>query len=140
MADAKEIARQLAEEPWKGNIDAVIDYVADDYVGHQPGADAHGKAGFKEFVGTYLTGFPDGTIVVDDQIAEGDTVTTRWTARGTNTGELMGMAPTGKEVTVSGITYSKISGGQVHESWVSWDTFSMLQQLGAVPASAPTSK
>ena len=139
MADAKEIARQLAEEPWKGNIDAVIDYVADDYVGHQPGAEARGKAGFKEFVGTYLAGFPDGSIVVDDQIAEGDTVTTRWTARGTNTGELMGMAPTGKEVTVSGITYSKISGGQVHESWVTWDTLGMLQQLGAVPQTAPTS-
>jgi steroid delta-isomerase-like uncharacterized protein len=140
MADAKEIARQLTEEPWKGNIDGVIGYIADDYVGHQPGApEVRGKAGFKEFVGAYVAGFPNGTIVVDDQIAEGDTVTTRWTARGTNTGALMGMAPTGKDVTVSGITYSKIADGQVRESWVSWDTLSMLQQLGAVPESAPTS-
>jgi steroid delta-isomerase-like uncharacterized protein len=139
MADAKEISRRLTEEPWQGKLDDVIDYVADDYVGHQPGApEVHGKAGFKQFVGTYLAGFPDGKIVVDDQIAEGDTVTTRWTARGTNTGELMGMPATGKEVTVTGITYSKISDGQVHESWASWDTLSMLQQLGTVPEAAPT--
>jgi steroid delta-isomerase-like uncharacterized protein len=139
MADAKEISRRLTEDPWQGKLDDVIDYVADDYVGHQPGVpEVHGKAGFKEFVGTYLAGFPDGKIVVEDQIAEGDTVTTRWTARGTNTGQLMGMPATGKEVTVTGITYSKISDGQVHESWASWDTLSMLQQLGAVPETAPT--
>jgi hypothetical protein len=60
-----------------------------------------------QFVGTYLAGFPDWRIVVDDQIAEG-------------------------------VTYSKISDGQVHESWASWDTLSMLQQLGAVPEPAPT--
>ena len=139
MADAKEISRRLTEDPWQGKLDDVIGYVADDYVGHQPGgADVHGKAGFKDFVGTYLAGFPDGKIVVDDQIAEGDAVTTRWTARGTNTGELMGMAPTGKEVTVTGITYSKISDGQVHESWATWDTLSMLQQLDAIPQSIPS--
>jgi steroid delta-isomerase-like uncharacterized protein len=139
MADAKEISRRLTEDPWQGKLDDVIDYVADDYVGHQPGVpEVHGKAGFKEFVGTYLAGFPDGKIVVEDQIAEGDKVTTRWTARGTNTGQLMGMPATGKEVTVTGITYSKISDGQVHESWASWDTLSMLQQLGAVPETAPT--
>jgi SnoaL-like polyketide cyclase len=52
---------------------------------------------------------------------------------------LYGLAPpTGKEVTVTGITYSRISDGQVRESWASWDTLSMLQQLGAVPEAAPT--
>jgi steroid delta-isomerase-like uncharacterized protein len=139
MADAKEISRQLTEGPWQGKLDDVIGYVADDYVGHQPGApELHGKEGFKEFVGTYLAAFPDGKITVDDQIAEGDKVTTRWTAHGTNTGELMGMPATGREVTVTGMTYSRISGGQVHESWGSWDTLSMLQQLGAVPQTTAT--
>ena len=128
MADAKEISRRLTEDPWEGKIDDVIGYVADDFVGHQPGApEIRGKAGFKEFVGTYLEAFPDG-----------DKVTTRWTAVGTNTGELMGMPATGKEVTITGITYSEISDGQVHESWASWDTLSMLQQLGAVAETAPS--
>ncbi len=140
MANAKEISRQLTEGPWQGKLDDVIGYVADDYVGHQPGAtDVQGKAGFREFIDTYLTAFPNGKITVDEQIAEGETVTTRWTAVGTNTGELMGMPATGRDVTVSGITYSKISDGQVHESWATWDTLSMLQQLGAVPQATPMS-
>jgi predicted ester cyclase len=50
----------------------------------------------------------------------------------------MGMAATGKEVTITGITYSKISDGQLHEAWTSWDTLGMLQQLGAVPEAAPS--
>jgi steroid delta-isomerase-like uncharacterized protein len=140
MDDPKEISRRLTEDPWQGKLDEVIDLVADDYVGHNPGVPGPvaGKAGYREFVGTYLAAFPDGKITVDDQIAEGDTVTTRWTAHGTNTGELMGMAATGKEVTVTGITYSKISDGQLHEAWTSWDTLGMLQQLGAVPEAAPS--
>jgi steroid delta-isomerase-like uncharacterized protein len=140
MADAKEISRRLTEDPWQGKLDDVIDYVADDYVGHNPGLPepVTGKAGYREFIGTYMAAFPDGRITVDEQIAEDDTVTTRWTAVGTNDGELMGMAPTGKEVTVTGITYSKIEDGKLHESWTSWDTFSMLQQLGAVPEGTPT--
>jgi steroid delta-isomerase-like uncharacterized protein len=140
MDDAKEISRRLTEDPWQGKIDDVIDLVADDYVGHNPGVPEPvvGKAGYREFVGTYIAAFPDGKITVDDQIAEGDTVTTRWTAVGTNSGELMGMPATGKEVTVTGITYSKISDGQLKEAWTSWDTLSMLQQLGAVPEGAPS--
>jgi predicted ester cyclase len=81
--------------------------------------------------------FPDGTITVDAQIAEGEFVATRWTGRGTNTGELMGMPPTGKQVTVEGITYSRIADGKTREAWLIWDTLSMMQQLGAVPEAAP---
>jgi steroid delta-isomerase-like uncharacterized protein len=140
MADPKEIVRRVTEEPWQGKIDEVIELIADDYVGHIPAAPGpiHGKAGYKEFISAYVAAFPDGKITVDDQIAEGDTVTTRWTAVGTNSGELMGMPATGKEVTVTGITYSKISDGQLKEAWTSWDTLGMLQQLGAVPEGAPT--
>ena len=137
-ADAKEISRRVTEDPWRGKMDEVIDLVADDYAGHNPGLPGPvvGKAGFRDFVGTYIAAFPDGKITVDEQIEDGDTVATRWTVVGRNTGQLMGMPPTGKEVTVAGITYSKISDGQVHESWASWDTLSMLQQLGAVPEAA----
>jgi steroid delta-isomerase-like uncharacterized protein len=139
MQDVKEIARRLAEDPWRGKLDETLELVGDDYVGHIPGAPEpiRGKDGFREFVNTYLTGFPDGTITVDDQIAEGELVATRWTGRGTNTGELMGMPPTGRQVTVSGITYSRIADGRAREAWLSWDTLSMMQQLGAVPEAAP---
>jgi len=135
MADVKEIARRVAEDPWRGKLDEAVEYVADDYVGHVPGATEplRGKEGFREFFNAYLTGFPDGAITVDDIIAEGEIVALRWTGRGTNTGELMGMPATGKQVTVPGITYTRIVDGQIREDWTSWDTLALLQQLGVVP-------
>jgi steroid delta-isomerase-like uncharacterized protein len=135
MAENKEIARRLLEDPWRGKLDDVIELVADEYVGYIPAVPEpiRGKDGFRGFVTMYLTGFPDGTITLDHQIAEGDFVASRWTGRGTHTGELMGLPATGKQVTVPGITFSRIVDGKLRESWVSWDTLSMLQQLGAVP-------
>ena len=137
--DVKEIARRLAEDPWQGKLDEVVELVGDDYVAHIPGSAEpfRGKEGFREFVTTYRTGFPDGTITIDDQIAEGETVATRWTARGTNTGELMGMPATGRQVTIGGITYSRIADGKAREAWIIWDTLAMMQQLGAVPETMP---
>jgi hypothetical protein len=94
-----------------------------------------GRDGLREFVNSCLTGFPDGTITVDDQIAEGEFVA--WTGRGTNMGELIGMPPTGKQLTVEGITYSRMADGVAREARLIWDTLAMLQQLGAVPVAAP---
>jgi steroid delta-isomerase-like uncharacterized protein len=138
MADAKEIVRQLFEEPWKGNLDVIDKYVAPEYVGHDPSEPdpIRGPEGFRTFVQKYLTGFPDGRITVDDQIMEGDQVATRWTGRGTNTGEIPGISPTGKQVTVSGLTISKLRDGKLIEDWTTWDTLGMLVQLGAIPAPA----
>src|SRR5215211_656791 len=106
--DVKEIARRLIEEPWRGKLDEVLELVGEDAVAHVAGSPAPltGKDGFRDFVTTYLTAFPDGTITVDDQIAEGDIVVSRWTGRGTNTGELMGIRPTGRQVTIEGISYA----------------------------------
>jgi steroid delta-isomerase-like uncharacterized protein len=140
MPEVKEIARRVLEDPWRGKLDEALELVGDDYVGHVPGMPEpiRGKDGFRGFVNSFLTGFPDGALSIDDQIAEGEFVATRWTARGTNTGELMGMPPTGKQVTVEGLTYARIADGKTREAWVSWDTLSVLQQLGAVPEIAPT--
>ena len=139
MQDVKEIARRVLEGPWQGKLDEVLELVGDDYVGHVPGVPEpiRGKDGFREFASSYLAGFPDWTITIDDQIAEGEFVATRWTGRGTNTGELMGMPPTGKQVIVEGITYSRIADSKAREAWLIWDTLSMMQQLGAVPEAAP---
>ena len=137
--DNKEIVRRVTEDPWRGKLDETLELVGDDYVGHVPGSPEplRGKDGFRSFVTTYLTGFPDGMITVDDQIADGDFVATRWTGRGTNTGELMGMPATGRQVTVDGITFTRIEGGTVSEDWITWDTLSMMQQLGAIPETMP---
>ena len=70
---------------------------------------------------------------MEGQFGEGNMVATRWTGRGTHTGELMGIPPTGKQVTVVGITISRVEDGKVVEEWTNWDTLGMLQQLGVVP-------
>jgi steroid delta-isomerase-like uncharacterized protein len=134
----KKIVRRAFEEPWKGNLAVVDELVASDYIGHDP-ADSEplrGPEGVKEFISTYRAAFPDARITVEQQLAEGDLVATRWSGRGTHEGELMGMEPTGKQVTVSGLTLSRIEGGKIVEEFQNWDTFGMMQQVGAIPAPA----
>ncbi len=134
----KDIVRRLGVEPWEGNLGVIDELVAPNYVGHDAAMpeDTQGPEGIKEFVGTYLAGFPDGKITIEEQLAAGDLVATRWTGRGTHQGELMGIPPTGKQVTVSGITISRVKNGKVVEEWSNWDTLGMLQQLGVVPEMA----
>jgi len=139
MADLKGIARRLTEEPWTGNFDLIDELVAPGYVGYDPAEPEpiRGPAGAKANFEKYLAGFSNGRVTVDDQVAEGDKVVTRWTGRGTHDGEIAGIAPTGKDVTVSGLTISRFENGMLVEDHTVWDALGMLVQLGAVPA--PTS-
>lgn len=134
----KTIVRRALEEPWKGNLDVVDELIARDYVGHDPAnpEPLRGPAGVKEFISTYRSAYPDARVTVDQQLAEGDMVATRWTGRGTHEGDLLGVAPTGKRVTITGITFSRLKDGKIVEEFQNWDTFGMMQQLGAVHAAA----
>lgn len=138
MADAKQIVKRLFEEPWKGNLDVIDEHIAPGYIGHDPSEPEgiRGPAGFRAFVQKYLTAFPGGQITVDDQILEGDKIATRWTGRGTHKGEIAGIAPTGKQITVTGLTISRLDGDMVVEDWTTWDALGMLIQIGAIPAPA----
>jgi steroid delta-isomerase-like uncharacterized protein len=131
----KKIVRRVIEEPWKGELQVVDELIDPNYIGHDPSLPEplHGPEGVKEFISTYRDAYPDARITVEGQIAEGDTVATRWTGRGKHDGDLMGIAPTGKQVTVSGITFSRLANGKVVEEYTNWDTFGMMQQLGVVP-------
>lgn len=80
----------------------------------------------------YRRGFPDFRFTVEDQIAEGDRVTTRWSWHGTNTGELRGMPPTGKTVDITGTTTFTFRDNKITEGWWHWDTLGMLRQLGVI--------
>lgn len=138
-AETKAIARRLLEEAFNGGNLATVDELVDPgFVNHDPASaeQAHGIEGAKASIGGYRAAFPDLRIAIERQIAEGDYVVTRWTARGTHQGELMGLAPTGKQATVTGITIDRIRAGRIVESWSNWDTLGLLQQLGAVPALA----
>ena len=82
----------------------------------------------------YLTAFPDLHFTVEDLIAEGDKVVARLTVRGTQQGAFMGIPPTGKHVTVTGIDINRLAGGKSVEHWLNMDTLGLLQQLGVIPA------
>jgi steroid delta-isomerase-like uncharacterized protein len=140
MADAKEIVRRVLEEPWGGDFSIIDECVAPDFMGYDPTEPEplRGPAGVKANVEKYLAGFSNARITVDEQIAEGDIVATRWTGRGTHDGEMAGIAPTGKDVTVSGITISRLENGRIVEERAVWDALGMLVQLGAVPMPATT--
>lgn len=90
--------------------------------------------GTKAFTGMYRSAFPDTKMTIDLQIAEGDKVTTRWTAHGTHKGELMGIPATGKQVTITGVGIDRIAGGRIVETWGEFDLMGMMQQLGVVPS------
>jgi predicted ester cyclase len=83
----------------------------------------------------YRKAIPDQHWTVEDQIAEGDKVVVLWTLRGTHAGELMGIPPTGRELTMTGISVFRIAGGKLIEDWVQSDTLGLFQQLGAFPTS-----
>jgi steroid delta-isomerase-like uncharacterized protein len=138
-ADTKAIARRFLEEAFNsGNLDVVDELVAPEFVNHdaalpEPGV---GIEAAKASITGYREAFPDLRLTIELQLAEGEYVTTRWSARGTHQGNLMGMAPTGKQATVTGITIDRIVDGRFVESWTNWDTLGLMQQLGVIPALA----
>jgi steroid delta-isomerase-like uncharacterized protein len=137
--DAKRIPRQMIEEVYnKGRVDVIDELVAPGYVGHDPALPQAiaGPEGEKEIVAGYRAAFPDLVITIDDQVAEGDRVVTRWTARGTHTGDLWGIAGTGKEVTVTGTSIDRIQNDRLVETWSNWDALGLMQQLGVIPVMA----
>jgi steroid delta-isomerase-like uncharacterized protein len=139
MEENKLISRRLVEEAFNaGRYEVIDELVAPKFVNHDPSVtdDLVGPEGTRQLIESYRTAFPDLQITIEEQIAERDLVSSRWMARGTHRGSLLGIEPTGKESTVTGITIDRIENGKIVESWNNWDTLGMLQQLGVVPALA----
>jgi steroid delta-isomerase-like uncharacterized protein len=134
----KTIARRAFEEIWnRGNLDASDQLYTADQLSHGLGIDvAAGIEGLRQFVSIYRTAYPDTNFTINVQIAEGDMVATRWTAIGTHLGDFMGIAPTGKRVTVTGMTINRIENGKIAETWNNFDALGQLQQLGVIPGQA----
>jgi steroid delta-isomerase-like uncharacterized protein len=132
----KALVQRFVEEAFnRGNLNVVDEVYAPSFISHDPAAPEEERSPeyAKQFVGMYRSAFPDGHAVVEDLISEGDRVAYRWTYRGTHQGELMGIAPTGKQVTITGITIYRISGGKVEEEWNNFDQLGLLQQIGVAP-------
>jgi steroid delta-isomerase-like uncharacterized protein len=133
--DNKEVSTRFIEEVFnKGNYDLIDDLLAENFVAHFGGGE-QGRDAFQQTVRAYRNGFPDYHCTIDDQIAENDQVVTRWTFHGTQSGQLMGIPPTGKRVTVTGIAIDRMADGKLVESWLEMDAQRMLQDLGVAPPS-----
>lgn len=137
----KTLVLSLIEEVWSwGNFGVADEIVAGDYVGHSSpiGTETHGTAGYKQFFVALRRAFPDLQVTVEDQIAEGDKVVCRWTARATHQGEYAGIPPTGGRGVVTGTTIYRITGGKAAECWTNSDDLGLLQQIGAIPVLGQT--
>jgi steroid delta-isomerase-like uncharacterized protein len=95
-----------------------------------------GPEEFAKFADQIRSAFPDTDLVVEDAFAVGDKVVARWSATMTHTGDGIGIAPTGRRVTVTGITIARFVDGKIVEGWDNWDQLAMLEQLGAYVAPA----
>ncbi len=136
MSDAnKNVVRRLFEEVWnKGNLAVADELFADNYSHHDSSTPEFGRGpeSEKKRATLYRTAFPDVRLTVEDIIAEGETVTARWSCKGTHKGGLSGIAPTGKQFTISGISVARFTNGKMIEGWVNWDALGLMQQLGIV--------
>lgn len=121
----------------QGQLAIVDEIFAANHVIHDPHAPPsgwpNGPEGLKMVVTGFGGSFTNWNITIDDQIAEGDKVVTRWTASATHTGPLQGMLPTGNTVRVTGVNVARFAGSKIAESWFNFDMLSLLQQIGAIP-------
>ncbi len=138
----KAILRRITEEALnQRNLSLVDEFYATDYVFHLPGTpDIHGPEGFKQYFSTAFAAFPDFHLTTEDMIAEEDKVVSRVTIRGTHKGEFMGIPPTGKEVTATGILIQRFADGKIVEDWESFDFLGFMQQLTPPPVDTEANK
>ena len=137
----KTIVRRLFEELWnKGNLSVADELFTPNYDHHDPSTPdvGRGPESEKKRATLYRTAFPDLRLTIEDNIAEGETVMARWSCRGTHKCDLSGIAPTGKQFTISGVSITRIAGGKMAEGWINWDALGLMQQLGVVPELAKT--
>ena|SRR5687767_1824900 len=139
-AESRELARRLTEECWdRSDVRALDELLAPYFVDRDPGpGQGPGPDGYKQMAAAYFGAFSDFRVRNEDVVAEGDKAVLRWTARGRHTGPLMGITPTGREVTLRGIDVIRVEGGRVAERWGEFDVYGLLQQLGVIPAAGTT--
>ena len=136
VEENRALIQRFVDEAFnRGNLGVVDEIYAPVYVGHTAGVPEQtpGPEGVKEFVGLYRSAFPDLHTTIEDIVTEGDKVAYRWTAVGTNRGELLGVPPSSNRMEITGITIERIEGGKIVETWNNFDQLGMMRQIGAIP-------
>ena len=132
----KTNVRRLFEEVWnKGQLPVADELFAPTYTHHDSSTPdvGRGPESEKKRVTLYRNAFPDIRLTIEDMLAEGETVVARWSCRGTHKGELNGIAPTGKQFNITGISIARFTNGKMFEGYINWDALGLMQQLGVVP-------
>jgi steroid delta-isomerase-like uncharacterized protein len=135
---AKAVVRRNTEEvQGGGNFQVFEELFADDFLDHtpQPGRTPD-KNGARELYKVLRTAFPDFHAEIHFQLADGDRVTTYKTYHGTHRGAFFGIAPTGKTITFETVDVMRVQNGKITDHWGVANLFSLMQQLGALPANA----
>jgi predicted ester cyclase len=123
---------------WEGfnahDLDVWDEVCNSSFVNHDPGLPTPEAdlPTLKQTIGALQTAFPDLQSSEDDLLAVGDRVAVRRTLHGTHRGELMGIQPTGKQVTLGGIWLARLRDGKLDEQWVYFDALGLLREIGAV--------
>jgi steroid delta-isomerase-like uncharacterized protein len=134
--DNKTLMQRYYLDVWQhGDMAAAEALVKPDVVDHMPmPGQGPGLAGHNQAVQMIRQAFPDAQFTIEDLVAEGDKVAGRWSMRATHQGEMLGVAATGRPVTMTGMDVARWQDGQVAEVWHIEDILGMMQQLGVIPA------
>jgi len=134
--DSKTIVKRLYGEVWnKRKLELVSDLFSPSHAlrdNNSPGSSV-GPEAYKMQVAMYVAAFPDLRITVEDTVAEKDKFVAAWTISGTHKGEIMGIRPTNRKISVEGITIHYLANGKIIDSSISWDALGLLRQLGVSP-------
>jgi predicted ester cyclase len=132
--------RQIIEEARQkfndGDIDGYVEtlYAPDASFHYFPPGLPHGHVGARMFYGGLIAAFPDAHLAINETVVEGDLLSARFGLEMTHQGEFQGIPPTGRRVTMTGITIMRFANGKVVERWSENDLMGLLIQLGAMPA------
>jgi steroid delta-isomerase-like uncharacterized protein len=127
----KAIVRRLIEAINTRDLSALDEVIAPEFIHRNPADPTlpRGPEAFRQLMAAWYPAFPEGRETVEDQIAEGDKVVTRWSFCGRHDGTLFGVEPTGKTVTFSGIFIDRLKGGKIVEHWDEADILGLMEQL-----------
>ena len=137
--DSKTIVKRLYGDVWnKRRLGVVSDLFSPSHAlrdNNSPGSSV-GPEAYRMQVAMYVAAFPDLRITIEDTVAEKDKFVASWTLSGTHKGEIMGIRPTNRKVSVEGITIHYLANGKIIDSNISWDALGLLRQLGVAPVLA----
>jgi predicted ester cyclase len=131
----KALVQHMLELLTRGDLNTGDHVIAANWVNHDPSLPPlQGYEGFKQLSMIFRSAFPGFHTEIEDLLAEGDKVATRFRLRGTNTGSFQGMPPTGRAIDITATGIFRVVDGRVTDNWVNIDALGLMQQLGVVPA------